>query len=388
MICTLAVVAALQSVHIVEAVMPGERFVCVQAVALLPPVGPRTRAALEVLAECIAEGTREYTPGQLLLYALQGGDRIRCSVSSDSIQVKVTLPAGQLANAAALLESVLRRPTLNPDLLARVAQAKPFVTQDPWDLALHDYAPDFGKLQPGDVEEVRRRVFQPSRVWIAAAGGFKPGEAREALAKRFGEWTDDAMPRPFVDGVPVAPSAGLGGVAVHTLVAPTVPSRDVALPQTLLAIYALGAGKGSSMHRVVREKLGLSYRQEALLRGMPEGFSPRFLFARTGHEGEGDLLEKVRAALLDDVKAWGERDRVRALGVAKGVLAGRLPLDPLSIGESGPAPPGVEGRAFLAAYWPMKTGAPYDQARLAALMSSVRLVDLKEDATTMLTKAK
>ena len=36
----------------------------------------------------------------------------------------------------------------------------------------------------------------------------------------------------------------------------------------------------------------------------------------------------------------------------------------------------------------MKTGAPYDPARLTALMSSVRLVDLKEDATTMLTKAK
>ena len=59
----LTLAGSLQGAQIFEAPMPDERLVCVQAMAPLPQVGPRTQAALEVLALCIAEGSREYTPG-------------------------------------------------------------------------------------------------------------------------------------------------------------------------------------------------------------------------------------------------------------------------------------------------------------------------------------
>lgn len=383
----LTLAGSLQGAQVFEAPMPEERLVCVQAIAPLPQVGPRTQAALEVLALCIAEGSREYTPGQLLLFALQGGDRIRCSVSDDSIRVKITLPREQLAHAVALLESVVRRPSLDPFLVARAAEAMQYSVRDPWSLSFLGGDPDFKQLQPGDVDEVRRRFLATDRLWLSAAGGFKPGEAREILEKRFAPGAEEALSRAFVDAEPMVP-AGKGKVGITVWVAPTIPARDVALPESLLAIYALGVGKGASMHRIVRESSGLSYRQEAMLRGVPDGFSPRLAYARAVRADDGDLAEKLMAALLSDVKGWTEVDRLRALGLARGVLAGRLPLDPLSIDAYGPAPGGVEGRAMLAGYWPMKTGAHYDPERLGNLMEHVRLEDLKARATSMLAGAK
>lgn len=386
MIFALALAASLQSSRIFEVPLPGERFVCVQVVAPLPAVGPRTRAALEVLGECIAEGTREYTPGQLLAFALQGGDRIRCTVSSDTVRVKITLPREQLSHAAALLESVVRRPSLDPDTVARATREFEFAQSDPWALAFLESDPNFKELRSGDVEEVRRRFLHSGNLWISAAGGFKSGEARDILEKRFDAGPEDPVPHPFVDGAPVVPQ-GKGTVRISMLVAPTIPPRDVSLPEALLAVYALGVGKGSSMHRVVREHLGLSYRQEALLRGVPDGFSPRFAYARAARAEDADELERVRKALLEDVQGWTEKDRLRALGIARSVLAGRLPLDPVSVDAHGPAPMGIEGRAFLAAYWPMKTGAPYDPDRLEGLMEHVRLADLQARAVAMLSGA-
>ncbi|MCO5295504.1 MAG: hypothetical protein M9921_01470 [Fimbriimonadaceae bacterium] len=371
---------AMQAPRIVETIMPADGLVCVQAIAPVPEQGPRDLAAAKVLARVLPLATQDFTPGQMLAYALQGGDRMRCILTPDSIRVTITLPKGQMAIAAALLESVLRRPSLEEADVQRALEELPFQHDEPWWQALASGTPDAGRVRTGTVRELAKRLFRPDTVVLSAAGAFEPGEARAALESRFAGWQAVALPRPLPDAPPVEAWREYHG-RVHVLAWAGKPfsGRDVALPQRLLALCGLGVGKGSVLHEVVRESLALSYRQEAMLRPDPDGFAPRLMFAHRG-TWSAEMFDTVQTTVLKAVQEWTEEDRERALGIARAELMGDVPLGLLALDAHGPPPYDLRGRAFLAGYWLMKTGSPYDPSGLLQSMGSVRLQEMKDAA--------
>lgn len=380
--------AAMQGPRIVETIVPTSGLVCIQAIAPLPALGPRDLATARVLARVLPRATQDYTPGQMLAYALQAGDRMRCTLTPDSIRVTLTVPKGQVAIAAALVESALRRPSLEDAEIQRALEEMPFERGEPWSQALAAGGADTKDVRAPLVREMRARLFRPETVWLSVAGEFQPGEAREALEARFRGWEGDPVPRPLPDAPPEAPwKSYRGPVQILAWAGRPFSSRDAALPQRLLALCGLGVGKGSVLHEVVREKLALSYRQEAMVRGDAEGFAPRLMFAHQG-PWSAERFDEVQRALLEAVAAWSERDRERALGVARAELLGGVPLGLLALDAEGPATPDVRGRAFLAGYWSLKTGEPYHPADLLESMGTVRLEEMREAAREIVETAK
>lgn len=379
---------ALQAPRVVETIVPGAGMVCLQAIAPLPIMGPGELATAKVLARVLPLSTQDYTPGQLLAYALQGGDRMRCTLTPDSIRVTITVPKGQTAIGAALLESAVRRPSLEDGEIQRALEEMPFERVEPWTQGLAVGVSDPRGVRAASVRELRARLFRPDSVFLSVAGEFEPGEARHALESRLSGWQPDPFPRPLPDAPPIEPWKDYRG-PVHLLAWAGTPfsSRDVSLPQRLLAVCGLGVGKGALLHRVVRESLGLSYRQEAMLRPDPAGFAPRLMIA---HQGAWSVekFDEIQAALLAAVAAWTEKDRLRAVGIARAELRGGVPLSMLSLDADGPPTPDLRGRAFLAGYWPMKTGLPYDPGRLLDGMEAVRLNEMKEAAASMIQTAR
>jgi hypothetical protein len=100
-----------------------------------------------------------------------------------------------------------------------------------------------------------------------------------------------------------------------------------------------------------------------------------------------DRVKTIKADLLDDIGAWTAASHDRAVGMATAVLIYHVPFSPIYVLGSSPAGDSLEDRTFLAGYWQMKTGKPWDPKELLESMKRVSLDDLKEQATNILTTA-
>ena len=97
-----------------------------------------------------------------------------------------------------------------------------------------------------------------------------------------------------------------------------------------------------------------------------------------------ERAKMIQAELLDDVKAWTEATRKRAIGMAEAVFTHQVPFSPFYVhGKSGISD-SLEDQTYMAAYWPMKTGQPWNPQALLESMRNVSLDELKEQATNQL----
>ena len=136
------------------------------------------------------------------------------------------------------------------------------------------------------------------------------------------------------------------------------------------------------MHRVLRDQLGLSYRQEAVVWPSKKGWTPRFIFARTGN----DILVggTAREALVKDVETWDESTLSRARAMAISSMEGSNPLSPLWIGLNGAMGADLEDRCAWAGITTMMSGSTIEQVTVTGLLSAVTLDELKAAAKKML----
>lgn len=165
------------------------------------------------------------------------------------------------------------------------------------------------------------------------------------------------------------------------------PLESAQLHAAFLATFALGSGKGATVFQILRRKLAWSYRQESLLAPAPQGqFRIRILFAFGARPDESELPEGARQELLAAVQGWAEDDRLRALRLAESILTkGLLPI-PLALTPSGVCT--TDDQAFLMAYWPIVSGAPWSAKSVLEKLRTVTLSELKGAATQSLEGAR
>jgi hypothetical protein len=155
-------------------------------------------------------------------------------------------------------------------------------------------------------------------------------------------------------------------------------------------MVALGSGKGSSLFRVVRDGMNLSYRQDALLWPSAFGWKPFLVIGMEPQPDEASYrakAEEVRQALLKDVESWTEANRQRAVGYAGALVTRGGDASPLFFRYGGPLATDVTGRTRMAAYWMSKTGSAWNPEALASSFASIPLEELKAEATAMLSGA-
>jgi hypothetical protein len=354
---------------VVELVDPSEELIAIEAIVGLPMLSASERAHLGVIAQAIPRGTEQYPRREVRM--VTSGAPVEVTVMPDHVRVSFTVAKGGLKNGLALMESLLRSASLRDEDLV-----PPPNPTDSWQIALQPVTFPVTRINPNKVRAVYARVFRPQQITLAVGGSFEKGSAQGDWQARMAQWQ---APRSlaFRDDYSEARIFQRNVAGVETIdFASTVSPQDV-YPR-LLALFALGGGKGSTLFKTARLEQGLSYRQEAILTPTPSGIESRLLIETTPADAVPDRL---KSALLKAVSSWQEVDRSRALAIAEAVVLRQNEFSPFYL--SGPAPvvADLQGRTFLAGYWQMKIGQQWSPDLALANMRNVSLEVLKTSAT-------
>jgi hypothetical protein len=378
----LLVLQSPSAVH-VEIDSPNETVFCIDAP--LPRLGSRDRELLAVALDALSKGSQIYTPGKI--QTITEGRGVRTELLDDQALVTIVVPPSRAIAGADLIASLVREPSfIQEDLDASLARLNDR-SKDYWGAAMHP--PEFRLKQAphDDVQSAFDRAFRPDRIAMTFGGAGDAAAIRSEWKTRVEGWSPAREPR-YPDYDLIAPlDKNPDVLTTAVLQGETIPAKDPATPARLLGLYALGSGKGSSLFRVCRQRHAWSYRQEAYLWSVGQGWEPRLFVAMIPTPEAESRMQTLRKELLADVDAWTEDDRSRALGVAESTLLRGLPYGPLLLGD---APPDLtpESRIEMAAFWQVKTGTPWDPQALYQSMSSVSLADMKAAAHAILDAAK
>jgi len=375
----LALLAMAPAVKVYELIDPSVNDISIQAIARLPKLTDRQANALDMMVDEIPRTVEGYSRRDMM--DTTNGDAIHCVAGPDYVRIYFSVPKQNFHAGLGLLEALVHTSQLAPPespTLKRISA---------WDAALRP----FQSSAPGrqaDAEELYRTLFRSENLSIAVGGAVIPGDAADEWQKRVDKWPAIRYREtPVVEAEPKLYLKNPSGMASLELSGPSFGASDAALPTRTLALFALGSGKGASLFRIVRQKLGYSYRQEALLYPVSDGWQPRLIMVMRPTEDLLDRGANARKALLEDVANWGPTDLARALGMTEAVFMRGVDFSPFAFGTYGALDGSLASRTFQSAYWQMKTGQPWDAPAFLDQMRKVRLEDLKETATKILTDA-
>lgn len=372
---------AIQSAKVVEWFELNSDFTTIQAVVALPELDKRDRDLLTMICGSLGKETVTFSGAQIADLAARVGSRVRVTQMPDHLRVSFDVVNADLSTGLSMMGAILRESKIELEPILAAGQDMQFRQLPYWRQALEGQAFTMPKYALRDVQELVARVFRPENVTIGVGGKIQPGIATSKWTDFLQSWQLPRLPAmkpPTVAKISDNPLPGKANVL--ELTGPTISGSDAAFSTKLLALTAIGTGKGASLWRAAREKLGLSYRQEAILYPSGNGFQVRFLIAHQGNEELGEKLKKIRAGLLEDIEAWTETDRLRAIGMAESYLVRGGDLSPLYFCPGRPITRGLPDQVFMRAYWPMKTGNGWNPHLLVGRMGFVELKELKETA--------
>ena len=138
------------------------------------------------------------------------------------------------------------------------------------------------------------------------------------------------------------------------------------------------------MFRVLREDLGLSYMQSAVLWPTKNGWAPSFIMVRATEEGEGKYATLMRDALMKDIETWDETSLKRAQAMAAAAFNRSLSFSPIWLGPDGPMEPTIFDRCAWRGYLEMVGSGTLREEIMVDAMNNVDLDQLKKEAKAML----
>ncbi|MFZ4508056.1 MAG: hypothetical protein ACOYON_10220 [Fimbriimonas sp.] len=387
MIWPMLAMAILTSANeVVETPRPEATTISFVAIGFTGPQSPRDRAVLEIVMRALPRQTIEYGLRQIDEITT-GGTPVRTVIMPDHVRISFETARGGLKVGASLLESLLCRPVLNQEDLDRAWQDLRGRNLPAWNAALDPTPYAWGPVTQAEATAQVQKLFNQN-TWIGVGGAIQLGEAKAEWSRRAITWTAPTPVRVSRNQYPAVSGLITRQVSWLELQGPTIPAADAAWGTGLLAATALGTGKGSSLHRIVRERERLSYRQEAVLWPTPEGWCTRLILLQRSSEADPSQGEKVTALLREDVNSWQDSDRLRALRVLRESLAGEFPLGALYLEPSGPIGSRTADETFMAAYFRAKTGRTWNREALLAGLEKVSLDELKQTALEFLNAAK
>jgi hypothetical protein len=373
-LCTWAALLAVSSTGILPRVVenpdPSLQRASIQAVVSLPSIGPRERAALEVVASLLFQDTETYGLRQMLALTRSVGEPLHASLAPDHLRIEIGIDPIDLRHGLGFLADALKGARFGEDAIRAKLEELPYRTADPWTIALSAEPRDY-RMRVSDVVETYRRHFRPERTTIAVSGPFPAGAATSRVADLLNEWRPANAPPPRIENAAVLPSRRAGPI-VALLDGGLADPSSLSFSADLLAAFAMGVGKASPLYEEFRERRGWSYRQELFLWPEPGGL--RLRVAAGVRSSHPEFAPSARSALAERAGALKAEDRDRALALAEAVLIRDLPLSPLYVSRGGAPNADLHDRTFLLAYWLSKSGRPWSNE---AVLDSMRAVDVE-----------
>ena len=383
----LLAIGATAKIEVLELREPSP-YVVVQAYLKAPEMTERETAAWQVLGKLLLEGTIEHTPQTIREYGSQAGVPPKVVTMRDYLRLQIVLPKSGLSLAGEFVYAILTRPALREQDVARAIEQLQAEEPPPWIVAMDGLDYRYDRLRAGDVRRVWERALRPENLSFVVGGGIEPGAGQEELQARFERWTplrDAGSPR--ADPRPRPRLSVSGEVSTFMLTGPTLTPASASSAARLLAVFALGVGKDGSMHRVLREELGLSYLQGAILWPTKDGWSPRLFMVRKTEDGEAKYAAVMRDALLKDIEQWDEGTVLRAQAMAEAAFTRDLAGSPVWLDQEGPMAQSLADRCAWRGYLEMIGSGALRESVLVSAMRNVDLDQLREQATEFLDQA-
>lgn len=364
------------------------KFVSVQALVSLGNLTPKERSMAALLADTMAYDVDDYSRTLMRDTAAAAGEQVRVTLMPDMLRIQIGVVPQDLKYGIRFINNILRTSRLPEAELNHQIELASAKKRGLWQTALLPNGSDLKRVRRTDIVDFYHRICRPDNTTLVVGGNFKPGDAQEIWTGLTNGWTAEKTPRFLLeDGDPKTVIEFAGQENIISLNAQVIPGGDVAIAPKLLAIIALGCGKGSTLFEKVREDMGVSYRQEGLLWPAATGFVPRFIIATGDATPLVELAPKIRDNMLTAVDEWAEKDLLRALGMARAILERGVPMSPFYFNPWYPVSSSLTDQTLLQGYWQIKTGKKWDAKRLLELMALTPLDELKSIAKEMLEKA-
>lgn len=363
------------AVQVIERPMFGAKEVRVAIIIKLPELDSHDWGLAEMIVAQIEKGPKDVSKSDLL--QVTGGHEIECALADDSIAIRAVAPAPNLPNLLQVLVESLGNPTDGLDEELHRAEIT-----DNWESLLHGTGDQF-RPRPHELSAFWTQVIQPETITVCISGGFQPGSATAIWKRKTLGWQSGNVnphPRAFLNPVNLKPR--VGGFELQGI---ELSANSLDLPKNLLAMIALGVGKGGSLHRISRDIHGWSYRQESILWPTIKGWLPRLVVASSQVENLHQEATDLKIDLLNDIEKWNMDSEARAMGMADATLIRGLPLGPFYFFQGRSLNQALGDETLLEAYWTAKTGKPWNAIEMVSQMEDVSLDDLKAAAKAIVT---
>ncbi len=329
--CGLALLNQVQvpnQITTIEQPNPDSNLVVFQAFVSAELTGNEDMAAWEMIGPAILEGSMDYSANEVLAVSTRAGYWPKIATMPGMIRIQMISDAQHAEETAKVLAQCLLVPKLRDDGLAK-AKAQVLGKRDrPFDLALRMQELPLADVKLGAIRELHRMTFLPKSIKIYVSGNYQVGVLPQVIQRVVRDWKDPGRPgRRPAQLEPRPPIHSGSAVSSVELRCDPITASSRFAAARVLATTALGVGKDCSMFRVLREKQGLSYVQEAVLWPTTSGWIPRFVMLRNG--GSVDDISTMRNALMKDIDEWDENVLKRALVLAQASLTDGLPWSPV-----------------------------------------------------------
>lgn len=346
----------------------------------------RQLAAWYAIGDTLLASTEEFSREAIWDYGTQAGVPPRVRVLPDLIVVQVSAPPSGLDVAAHIATSLVRRPKLREtDLAASIARRQS--QRDAWSAWAEPRVPDWSRLDRRTLEETLGAAFQPDRMFVCVGGAVKPGEGIAEVTKQFARGTGIPAARLRPGDPPRIDAKIPGQVSLYEWTGPTLRASEPGFIHRLAALIALGVGKQSAITRILREDMGLTYRQELVLWPTAQGWRPRLIAWRAGAENPVTEMEAASNAMKADVDEWNEATLQRAKAMLRTALVGEGLFQPFWIGPNEVLGSSVEDRTAFWALAAMAGGERLTPEFIGAALDSLDLERLKNEGKAILDQA-
>lgn len=376
----LLIAAQAAPVKVIEVIEPSQ-FVVVQAFVKAPASTERVAASWQVLGRVLLMGTEGYTGSTIREYGSQAGIPPQIITMPDYMRIQFVLPKEGLSLAGDLLFSIMTRPAFREQDISKVIADLQAEEQQSWTPALEGVEYHYDQIRKGDVERVWKLAMRPENLTFIVGGNIVAGTGINELTTRFEKWSRDRSARSIVGDRVAMPAITVAGSTSVFLLQGKVMKPDTSMSAAkLLSIFALGVGKDATMFRVLREDLGLSYFQGAVLWPSSEGWIPKFLMVRKSEPDEGKYAVQMKEAMLADIENWDRGTLQRAMAMATAAFTRPMETSPIWLDSRGAMSQTLIDRCAWRGYLEMIGTGPLRTGLLLGAMSNVDLDQIKEQA--------
>ncbi len=370
MLCALSQGATDPRPPIVPMQQEGE---AVQIECLIPTdkVPPYRRWLLELVCRTIPQGTENFAANQMKK-VVRNWSAPTVLLNSDHVRIAFSVSEDDLSEGYSLLESILLRPTLLKAELDKSIDQAFRTAEDPW--ASLDTRREGGvyAVTSEDARSYWRWFVSNNRPTIHVFSSMSEGSLTSRWTSRPVTWPVPVRQEPYVRERRItAPKQTTFSVDA----APTrlLPKSDPNLAAVFVGLSILSHGKEAVLFKVVRERLAMTYRQEAVLTAAPEGWIIRL---KWGGDSKTDRLA-MKEALVSAVNELSEGDLTRAIRLLESGMKGVFPLTYLQVGPED-TETGRIGSPAWKSYWRFKTGRDWNEEQFLQQAQMARLEEMKD----------